>query len=94
MVIDRKLSCSGQNALLIYSREHFLFSRKVGFLIMKQDNKNNQITMRTTAEQKEFLQKQAQEENRTITAIINIALSEKYPKYKKIIRKELDNDAK
>lgn len=53
---------------------------------MKQDNKNNQITMRTTAEQKEFLQKQADAEDRTITAIINIALSEKYPKYKKIMK--------
>ena len=55
---------------------------------MKQDNKNNQITMRTTAEQKEFLQKQADAEDRTITAIINIALSEKYPKYRKICKEK------
>ena len=44
--------------------------------------------MRTTAEQKEFLQKQADAEDRTITAIINIALSEKYPKYRKICKEK------
>ena len=51
---------------------------------MKKDIKTSQIIIRTSDAQKEFLQQQADAENRTITAIINIALSEKYPKYKKI----------
>lgn len=55
---------------------------------MKKDNKQNQITMRMSDKQKDFLLKQAQDENRTLTAIINIALSKQYPKYKKILMDE------
>lgn len=53
---------------------------------MKTDKKNTQIIFRTTEAQKEFLQNQADKEDRSVTAIINIALSEKYPQYKKITK--------
>ena len=53
---------------------------------MKKDIKTSQIIIRTSDAQKEFLQQQADAENRTITAIINIALSEKYPKCKTVFK--------
>ena len=53
---------------------------------MKKNVKTTQILLRATDAQKEFLQKQADEEDRTITAIINIALCEKYPEYRKILK--------
>ena len=55
---------------------------------MNKNKKQNQIIFRTSDEQKDFLRLQAMEENRTITAIINIALSEKYPKYKEIFNNQ------
>lgn len=64
----------------------FLIFTKGRYLQMKKDIKTSQIIIRTSDAQKEFLQQQADAENRTITAIINIALSEKYPKYKKIFK--------
>ena len=48
--------------------------------------KKSQIIMRMTKEQKDFLQKCSDEEDRTITAIINVALCEKYPEYKQITK--------
>ena len=48
--------------------------------------KKSQIIIRTTDEQREFLLKQADKEDRTLTTIINIALGEKYPKYKEITK--------
>ena len=52
---------------------------------MKQDNKNSQITMRMTDEQKAFIIKKSKEEGRSITSIVNLALGSRYPAYKKIL---------
>ena len=49
--------------------------------------KTTQVIVKMTDEQKDFLLSQASEERRTITTIINTALSEKYPKYKEILEK-------
>lgn len=46
--------------------------------------KTEMTIFRTTKEQKDFLLEQSNKEQRTLTAIINIALCEKYPEYKAI----------
>lgn len=49
--------------------------------------------MRITEVEKEFLLRKAEEENRTISAIVNIALREKYEQYKEIsLGVKKDND--
>ena len=45
--------------------------------------------MRITEAEKEFLLTKAEEENRTISAIVTIALREKYEEYQKIKEKNL-----
>ena len=45
---------------------------------MKKEKKSTQIIIRLTEKEKEFLIHQAEEENRTISAIVKIALVEKY----------------
>ena len=54
--------------------------------------KNSQIIFRTTEEQKDFLLKQSEKEDRTIITIVNLALGEKYPKHKEITKGAKDND--
>jgi len=53
---------------------------------MKKKPKRTQITMRTSEEQKAFLQQRAKDEGRTITSVINLALNSRYPAYKKIAK--------
>ena len=48
--------------------------------------KTNQIIIKVTEEQKDFLLKQAKQQDRTITAIVNIALGSSYPEYKEITK--------
>ena len=54
--------------------------------------KSSQIIFRTTEAQKDFLLKQSEKEDRTITTIVNLALGEKYPKYKEITKEVKNND--
>ena len=58
--------------------------------------KNAQLIMRLTEKAKEFLLQKAEEENRTLAAIVKIALMEKYAEYQKIKKNSLgvkkDND--
>ena len=61
-------------------------SRKVVYPMAKRI----QLTIRLTPAQKAFLQKQAEEEHRTITAIVQMALKEKYPEYAHIFNKQKD----
>jgi hypothetical protein len=51
---------------------------------MKKEKKTAQLIMRITEAEKEFLLMKAEEENRTISAIVTIALREKYEEYQKI----------
>ena len=48
----------------------------------KQKNKDKRIIIRVSDEEFSFLHEQAEKESRSITAIVNVALSEKYPEYK------------
>lgn len=60
---------------------------------MKKEKKTAQLIMRITEAEKEFLLRKAEEENRTISAIVNIALREKYEQYKEIsLGVKKDND--
>jgi hypothetical protein len=45
--------------------------------------------MRITEAEKEFLIRKSEEENRTISAIVTIALREKYEEYQKIRERNL-----
>ena len=51
---------------------------------MRKEMKNAQLIMRLTEAEKEFLLQKAEEENRTLAAIVKIALMEKYADYKTI----------
>jgi hypothetical protein len=51
---------------------------------MKTKKKTAQLIMRITEAEKEFLIQKSEEENRTISAIVTIALREKYEEYQKI----------
>ena len=63
---------------------------------MKTKKKTAQLIMRITEAEKEFLLQKSEEENRTISAIVTIALREKYEEYQKIKENSLgvkkDND--
>ena len=60
---------------------------------MNVQKKTAQLIMRITEVEKEFLIRKAEEENRTISAIVNIALREKYEQYKEIsLGVKKDND--
>ena len=63
---------------------------------MQKEMKNTQLIMRLTESEKEFLLQKAEEENRTLAAIVKIALMEKYAEYQKIKKNILgvkkDND--
>ena len=50
--------------------------------------KEVRVGFRATNKEREFLQKQSVKESRTITALINLALSKQYPEYKKILKEE------
>lgn len=50
--------------------------------------KSEVTIFRTTKEQKDFLLKQSDIEERTITAMVNIALGEKYPEYMALLKKQ------
>lgn len=56
---------------------------------MKTKKKTAQLIMRITEAEKEFLLMKAEEENRTISAIVTIALREKYEEYKKLKERNL-----
>lgn len=51
---------------------------------MKKETKNSQLIMRLTEKEKEFLLQKAAEENRSISAIVQIALGKRYKEYEKI----------
>ena len=54
---------------------------------MGKERKSAQIIMRATEAEKEFLIQKSEEENRTISAIVNCALEERYKEYKEIRKK-------
>jgi hypothetical protein len=56
---------------------------------MKKEKKTAQLIMRITEAEKEFLIRKSEEENRTISAIVTIALREKYEEYQKIRERNL-----
>ena len=56
---------------------------------MKTKKKTAQLIMRITEAEKEFLIQKSEEENRTISAIVTIALREKYEEYQKIKKRNL-----
>ena len=56
---------------------------------MKTKKKTAQLIMRITEAEKEFLIQKSEEENRTISAIVTIALREKYEEYQKIKERNL-----
>ena len=56
---------------------------------MKKEKKYAQIIVRLTYKEKEFLIWKSEEEIRTISAIVNIALKEKYDEYQKIKERSL-----
>ena len=56
---------------------------------MKTKKKTAQLIMRITEAEKEFLIRKSEEENRTISAIVTIALREKYEEYQKIRERNL-----
>ena len=55
---------------------------------MKKEKKTAQLIMRVTEKEKEFLIQKAEEENRTISAIVNIALSKQYKSYAEISKRK------
>lgn len=55
---------------------------------MKREKKTSQIIVRMTEKEKNFLLRKAEEEERTLSAIVNGALRKKYPKYKTVNEKE------
>ena len=56
---------------------------------MKTKKKTAQLIMRITEAEKEFLLRKSEEENRTISTIVTIALREKYEEYQKIKERNL-----
>ena len=59
---------------------------------MEKENKSSQIIVRMTEREKEFLKKKAEEENRTISAIVNGALGEKYEEYREIRKRKKEKE--
>ena len=51
---------------------------------MKKEKKSAQIIIRLTEKEKDFLIHQAEEENRTISTIVKVALGEKYKEYEEM----------
>ena len=59
---------------------------------MEKEKKSSQIIVRVTETEKEFLIHKAEEENRTISAIVNGALGEKYEEYREIRKKKKEKE--
>lgn len=55
---------------------------------MKKEKKSAQLIMRLTEKEKEFLIQKAEEENRTISAIVKMALSRQYENYAEIHKRK------
>ncbi len=48
---------------------------------MKKEKRTSQLIVRVTESEREFLRKKAEEENRTISAIVKGALGERYREF-------------
>lgn len=59
-----------------------LTNQKENFQMNKSKTKDKRIIIRVSDEEFSFLHEQAERESRSITTIVNVALSEKYPEYK------------
>lgn len=59
---------------------------------MEKEKKTSQIIVRVTEREKDFLTKKAEEEDRTLSAIVNGALKERYPEYKELKEKEKERE--
>lgn len=55
---------------------------------MKKEKKTSQIIVRVTEKEKQFLLEKAEEEERTISAIVKGALKERYREYGEIGKEE------
>lgn len=61
---------------------------------MDKKKKSSQIIVRVTEREKNFLLRKAEEEDRTISAIVKGALRERYPEYKRVNTEEEKGERK
>ena len=55
---------------------------------MEKENRTSQLILRVTEREKEFLKKKAEEEKKTISAVVGNALEEKYEEYGEVRKRK------